>query len=52
MTACKSFIKKAFDKKAKKIVLIHGKGEGILKAEIHLVSEQNENRNGDQTFVS
>lgn len=36
MTACKSFIKKALDKKAKKIVLIHGKGEGILKAEIHL----------------
>jgi hypothetical protein len=36
MTACKSFIKKALDKKAKRIVLIHGKGEGILKAEIHL----------------
>lgn len=36
LTACKSFLKKAIDKKIKKVVLIHGKGEGILKAEIHL----------------
>lgn len=36
LTACKSFIKKSLDKKVKRIVLIHGKGEGILKAEIHL----------------
>lgn len=36
LTACKDFIQKSMRKKLKRIVLIHGKGEGILKAEIHL----------------
>lgn len=36
LTAFKNFYKKAIEKKHKRIVVIHGKGEGILKAEIHL----------------
>lgn len=36
LTAFKNFYKKAVEKKHKRIVVIHGKGEGILKAEIHL----------------
>jgi len=36
MIACRNFVEKAISKKLKKIVLIHGKGEGFLRSEIHL----------------
>jgi len=36
LTACRSFVQKALSKKQKRIVIIHGKGEGVLKSEIHL----------------
>lgn len=35
MTVCKGFIQNAIEKGLPKVVLIHGKGEGVLKAEIH-----------------
>ncbi len=35
MFACRSFVQKAIQSNKRKIVLIHGKGEGVLKAEIH-----------------
>lgn len=35
MVACRSFVKKHIEKRSKKIILIHGKGEGVLKAEIY-----------------
>lgn len=35
MTRCRSFIDRAMDKGVQKFVLIHGKGEGVLKAAIH-----------------
>lgn len=36
MMACRMFIEKAIHFKNKKVVLIHGKGEGVLKNEIYL----------------
>ena len=35
MTTCKQFIQRAIDSNLKRVVLIHGKGEGVLKTEIH-----------------
>jgi len=35
MTVCRNFVQQAIEKSQKRIVLIHGKGEGVLKAEIH-----------------
>lgn len=35
MTACRSFIRRAIEQRMRKVVLIHGKGEGVLKSEIH-----------------
>jgi len=35
MMACRMFIERAIDNKETKVVLIHGKGEGVLKSEIH-----------------
>ena len=35
MTRCRSFINRVMDKGVKKFVLIHGKGEGVLKSAIH-----------------
>lgn len=35
MNACRSFIKESIEVQRKKVVLIHGKGEGVLKSEIH-----------------
>lgn len=35
MVACRAFVKKHIEKRSKKIILIHGKGEGVLKAEIY-----------------
>lgn len=34
LSACRSFIQQSIEKKRKKIVLIHGKGQGVLKGEI------------------
>jgi len=36
LTACRSFVQKSLSKKLKRIVIIHGKGEGVLKSEIHI----------------
>jgi DNA-nicking Smr family endonuclease len=46
MTACRSFIQKALENNSNKVVLIHGKGEGVLKAEIHLYLNKLRNLNG------
>lgn len=35
MARCRSFVREAIDKKYKKVVLIHGVGEGVLRTEIH-----------------
>ena len=35
MSVCRNFVQQAIEKSQKRIVLIHGKGEGVLKAEIH-----------------
>ena len=35
MSRCKSFVREAIDKKYRKVVLIHGVGEGVLRSEIH-----------------
>lgn len=35
MRCCKSFLKEARENRYKKVVLIHGVGEGVLKREIH-----------------
>lgn len=35
MTACRAFVMDAIAQNKKRIVLIHGKGEGVLKSEIH-----------------
>ena len=35
MIACRSFVEKAVAQKMKTIILIHGKGEGVLKNEIY-----------------
>jgi DNA-nicking Smr family endonuclease len=36
LTACRSFVQRSIARKVKRIVIIHGKGEGVLKSEIHL----------------
>ncbi len=35
LRCCRQFIKEAYDKHYRKVVLIHGRGEGVLKMEIH-----------------
>lgn len=34
---CRTFISKAVEKKLKRIIIIHGKGDGTLKTEVHLL---------------
>ena len=46
MTVCRGFIQNAIEMRTKKIVLIHGKGEGVLKSEIHLYLNKIRNFNG------
>lgn len=46
MTACRGFVQNAIAKGTKKIVLIHGKGEGVLKSEIHLFLNKLHSLNG------
>lgn len=43
MQTCRMFIEKAMRLKAKKAVLIHGKGEGVLRHEIHSYLDRLEN---------
>jgi len=43
MQTCRMFIEKAIRLNAKKAVLIHGKGEGVLRNEIHTYLERLEN---------
>lgn len=40
MTACRSFVQQSIDAGRKRIVLIHGKGEGVLMAEIRQYLER------------
>lgn len=35
LSVCKSFVQKALRNHTRKIVIIHGKGEGVLKAAVH-----------------
>lgn len=35
MSRCKQFVLKALDNDLKKITIIHGKGEGVLRSEVH-----------------
>ena len=35
MNRCRSFVREAIDKRYRKIILIHGVGEGVLRTEIH-----------------
>lgn len=46
LTACRSFLKNAINAKYKRVVLIHGKGEGVLKAEIHLYLQKIQREQG------
>ena len=46
MNVCRQFVQNAIEKGSKKIVLIHGKGEGVLKAEIHSYLNKLKNYNG------
>ncbi len=48
MTACRAFIQNALANNAKKAVLIHGKGEGVLKSEIHSYLDRLSNYSGSQ----
>lgn len=40
MTKCRAFVREAIDKRYPRVVLIHGVGEGVLRAEIHRYLEQ------------
>lgn len=46
MMACRSFVQKAIQQHKKEIVIIHGKGEGVLKSEIHLYLNRISNESG------
>ncbi len=48
MTTCRAFVQESITRKRKKIVLIHGKGEGVLKAEIRTYLERLSNDRGVQ----
>jgi len=43
MQACRMFMEKAIRLKTKKVILIHGKGEGVLKHEIYSYLDRLEN---------
>lgn len=46
MTACRAFVLNAVAARLKKIVVIHGKGEGVLKSEIHHYLDRLANNKG------
>lgn len=46
MEACKRFIRKALDSKTNKLYIIHGKGEGVLKSEVHAFLMKLRSENG------
>lgn len=46
MTACRSFVEDALAARLKKIVVIHGKGQGVLKSEIHQYLDRLANNKG------
>jgi DNA-nicking Smr family endonuclease len=46
LTACRSFVQRSLARKLKRIVIIHGKGEGVLKSEIHLYLNRLESEHG------
>lgn len=46
MTACRSFIMESLAANRKKVILIHGKGEGVLKSEIRYYLERLANERG------
>ncbi|MFT5824051.1 MAG: dsDNA-specific endonuclease/ATPase MutS2 [Crocinitomix sp.] len=48
MTACRAFVQDAIATRLKKIVVIHGKGEGVLKSEIHQYLDRLSNNRGVQ----
>jgi len=48
MTTCRAFVQGAIASRQKKIVLIHGKGEGVLKSEIRSYLERLSNDKGVQ----
>lgn len=48
MTTCRAFVQESITRRRKKIVLIHGKGEGVLKSEIRTYLERLSNDRGVQ----
>ena len=48
MTACRAFIQDSLAYNRKKVVLIHGKGEGVLQSEIHSYLDRLSNYSGSQ----
>lgn len=48
MTACRAFIQDALAARVNKIVVIHGKGQGVLKSEIHQYLDRLANNQGVQ----
>ncbi len=48
MTACRAFVQDALAARLKKVVVIHGKGEGVLKSEIHQYLDHLSNSSGIQ----
>lgn len=48
MTACRAFVQESIELGRKKVVLIHGKGQGVLKSEIHQYLDRLSNNSGIQ----
>ena len=48
LTACRAFVQRAIDRKKKKVVLIHGKGAGVLKSEIRHYLDRLDDASGVQ----
>lgn len=46
LSACRAFCQKAIRNKTKRIVIIHGKGEGVLKSEVYLYLNRLKNDQG------
>ena len=48
MTACRAFVQDSLAARLNKIVIIHGKGQGVLKSEIHQYLDRLSNNQGVQ----